>query len=238
MPAAPEPPEHCICKGLGWYRLEADIGHPWFGKAFPCICTLARHQKRYAAWLWTEARLPERFEEKSLEDFDTRHPGNAKAKAAAVKFITGRLETPWLVFVGIYGNGKTHLLAAIVRSFVGRGVHAVYAYVPAMLKELQAAMRPEREQARYDEVLASWQRMSILALDDLGVEQSTPWTRSTLEELIDYRYRECLPTIIATNQDVADLSPRIARRISDRLACTVVVNDAPQWREQAIHRTP
>ena len=234
--ADPLPPDHCICKGLGWYRVEVDLGHPWFGKAFPCICTLAQHEKRYSAWLWQEARLPDGFREASMETFNVAHPDNARVKAAAVRFITGEIETPWLCLIGSYGNGKTHVLCAIVRSFAGRGVHAVYAYVPAMLKEIQGAIDPTTATARYTEVFAAYQRSSVLALDDLGVEQSTEWSRATMEELVDYRYRECLPTVISTNRDISDLSPRIARRIGDRRMCTVVVNTAPAWNNRSTEK--
>lgn len=233
LPSVPEfcpPPEHCICGGSGFFRVDVPIEHRWFGKAHPCICSVVKQQQRYHEWLWQESRIPEGYRTVTLKDFNVTHEGNRLARDAAIKYILGELDTPWLAIFGTYGNGKTHLCTAMVRSFVLRGVYAIYGFVPDLLKEFRRGI----EQSNYHNVVESWKKAMILALDDLGSEYETPWVRAEIEELLDYRYREHLPTIIATNlsiEELTDKSARIARRIRDKVVCTMVVNTAPMYEQ-------
>ena len=53
-----------------------------------------------------------------------------------------------------------------------------------------------------------------------------------LFEILDYRYRNRLPTMIATNIAPDDFDPRIASRMQDRAFCTVMENAAPDFRRR------
>ena len=182
---------------------------------------------RYHQWLWTECNLPADFREATIRDFDRSKPGNKRAAEAAIQFLTGELPTQWLAFQGGYGCGKTHLAAAIVRGFVLQGVHARYVCSVAMLEFLKEQIGKGQFQESYD----SLKRLTVLAIDDFGMEYSTDWARETMEELIDYRYREGIPTVITTNLQVEQIKPRILSRLKDQRMCTLVLNDAPDFRE-------
>lgn len=228
------PPESCICGGLGWFTEDVPVGHKWFGKAHPCCCTLAKHAKRQREFLWRESLLPSDFREKTINDFIANHPGNKAVKEAAIAYITAQLETPWLLIHGPYGNGKTHICCAIIRAFIARDVPSVYGQARGILNNIQQAIKADR----YNEAQSHWQRIPLLAIDDLGTEQQTDWARAEMDELIDYRYREGLLTIITTNlplsgtpgtENELTISPRISRRLDDKRICTKVFNDAPEF---------
>jgi DNA replication protein DnaC len=47
---------------------------------------------------------------------------------------------------------------------------------------------------------------SLLVLDDLGSEQDTPWARTEIYRLVNYRYQASLPTVITSNVDLDKLA--------------------------------
>jgi DNA replication protein DnaC len=203
--------------------------HRWFGKAHPCICSVQKAQNTYVRWLWNESLIPAKFREATLRDFDVALPGNKAMIDTAWKYIMGGLESQWLFIHGGAGCGKTHVCAAIVRSFILREIPAVYAFVPDVLKSLQRGF----ENNEYFTLLDAWKKITVLALDDLGVQNDTTWIRAELEELVDYRYRNGLATIITSNlniEDLGKLSFRIASRVQDRFLSTVINNTSPDYR--------
>jgi DNA replication protein DnaC len=61
-----------------------------------------------------------------------------------------------------------------------------------------------------------WQRflnIDLLALDDLGTENPTPWVQEHLDTLIDYRLMHKLPTVVTTNLLLEQLTFRIHSRL-------------------------
>ena len=56
----------------------------------------------------------------------------------------------------------------------------------------------------------------LLILDDLGMEQGTPWAQEKLYQIFAHRYNLRLPMIITTsNEKLDDLPPSIASRLRD-----------------------
>jgi len=53
----------------------------------------------------------------------------------------------------------------------------------------------------------------LLALDDLGTENDTPWAQEHLDELIDYSLMHKLSTIVTSNLLFKELPFRIASRL-------------------------
>lgn len=68
------------------------------------------------------------------------------------------------------------------------------------------------------ELLESYQRHSLLVLDDLGAENMTEWTRSVLYEMIDRRIRLGRQFIVTTNLSLEEIAIRIDTRLASRLA--------------------
>ena len=52
----------------------------------------------------------------------------------------------------------------------------------------------------------------VLILDDIGAEQSTPWVRDEiLQVILQYRMQEDLPTFFTSNFDFEDLEKHFAK---------------------------
>ena len=136
----------------------------------------------------------------------------------------------WLVFNSMgYGNGKTHLAAAIANEVANQGEPVLFIVVPDLLDHLRATFNPAsgaRLDKRFDEVKTA----SLLVLDDLGTESATAWAREKLYQLFNYRYNARLPTVITTATPIDEIDPRLATRMLDGSRCTFFLLEAPSYR--------
>lgn len=138
----------------------------------------------------------------------------------------------WLVLTGPVGCGKTHLAAAIANERLRQGQSAFFVVVPDFLDHLRSTFAPNSAVA-YDALFEQVRNTSLLILDDLGTQSSTPWAEEKLFQLINHRYNARLPTVITTSLSragMADLSSAVASRIGDPRISQVIPVDAPDFR--------
>ncbi len=174
--------------------------------------------------------------DKTFDTFDLRSQELPRAAAENLRRALdtardfARAPKDWLVFNSTaYGNGKTHLAAAIANEVTRRGESVVFVVVPDLLDHLRATFNPNsqaRLDKRFDEVKAA----SLLILDDLGTESATAWAREKLYQLFNHRYNAQLPTVITTATPIDELDPRLATRMLDGTHCTFFVLEAPPFR--------
>jgi DNA replication protein DnaC len=169
------------------------------------------------------------FRDKTIETFDHRIPGAEKAYRAAVVFAKD--PTSWLVLVGTYGSGKTHLAAAIANQALRQGNPVLFEVVPDLLDHLRSAFGPSSDLA-YDELFERVRTAGLLVLDDLGTENTTPWAREKLYQIINYRYNYRQPTVITTNRRLSDIDERVRSRMTDAAFCKVIEITAGDYRQR------
>ncbi|HEY3227758.1 MAG TPA: ATP-binding protein [Roseiflexaceae bacterium] len=203
------------CAGAGYYKEAVPFGHPHFGVLFPCACKLAEKERRRIEELERISNL-ELFRDKTFESFNPDIPGVRRAYIRAVEYA--RRPQGWLVLFGNYGAGKTHLAAAIANVALKRQTRVLFAIVPDLLDHLRSTFGPSSEVA-YDDRFETIREVPLLILDDLGTENTTPWAREKLFQIINYRYNDALPTVITSNRKPEDIDPRIFSRMSDRALC-------------------
>lgn len=174
--------------------------------------------------------------DKTFESFDLRGQELPRGQASNLRnaFETAQefAKEPedWLVFNSIgYGNGKTHLAAAIANYVNQQGESVLFVVVPDLLDHLRAAFNPAsgvRLDKRFDEVKSA----PLLVLDDLGTESATAWAREKLYQLFNYRYNARLPTVITTATPIDEIDPRLATRMLDGSKCTFFLLEVPSYR--------
>jgi DNA replication protein DnaC len=223
----PAPPPDCLyCNGGGWYKEAVEMGHPHFGKLFPCVCTLQKRERqlserrqKYLGQL--DRELGDDLRHATLENFDLRRarkkdPESGQSLRKALQAAISCLDThSWLYLWGQTGVGKSHLAAAVARSAAAAGRSAAYTSAPALLRFLRAGFQDRSS----DERLLALQTVDLLALDDLGAEHHTrdgDWSDSVLFELINARYGADAQTIITSNVSIDELEPRIRSRIGGK----------------------
>jgi len=135
----------------------------------------------------------------------------------------------WLVLLGPYGCGKTHLAAAIANHRLRAGHPVLFIVVPDLLDHLRATYAPESRVA-YDELFERVRAAPLLILDDFGMHAASPWAQEKLYQILNYRYNARLPTVITSVYSLEEIDPRFAGRMADPRAATAIYIDAPDYR--------
>jgi len=168
----------------------------------------------------------------SFDERDNEGLGAAELKSLqkTLKAAHTFAEKPkgWLVMMGTYGSGKTHLAAAIANYRTGLGDPPLFVMVPDLLDHLRATFGPHSTitfDRRFDEVRTT----PLLVLDDLGTQSMTPWVREKLYQLFNYRYNAELPTVITTSDSLDEMDARIRSRLLDGKLCTIYAVTAPSY---------
>ena len=101
-----------------------------------------------------------------------------------------------IILAGRAGVGKTHLaVATAIYAMKEEDRQARFRLVNELLDELRNAAR----YTDYLEVINSFKRVPCLILDDLGKERVTDAGLDYLHQIVDYRYRYELQTVVTTN---------------------------------------
>lgn len=169
-------------------------------------------------------REPERFEPEVQMSLES-------AFKAAQEFA----EQPrgWLMLMGGYGSGKTHLAAAVGNYRKGMGDDPIFVVVPDLLDHLRATFGPTSG-VSYDELFQRVRTTPLLILDDLGTQSATPWAREKLYQIFNDRYNAKLPTVITTSERLEDLDARIKSRMLDDRLCEIYAIMVPSYRGGAM----
>jgi DNA replication protein DnaC len=232
----PRAEEECpVCKGKGFLLRDVPYGHPDFGRLIPCRCTEARialDRTRSLHGLSNLGGLERMTFDAFLPDGISLPDSVSRALHRAYEICLEYAKRPrgWLVLLGGYGAGKTHLAAAVTNYNIEMGRAAMFVVVPDLLDHLRAAFGPSSESG-IDERLETIRETPLLVLDDLGAHHSTPWAQEKLFQILNHRYNGRLPTVITTNQRLEELDPRIGSRLSDLDLSQIYEIPAPDFRQ-------
>lgn len=142
--------------------------------------------------------------------------------------------TTWhmLMVYGPAGNGKTMSCQALVIALHDRGVFTARQKWSDIVRfTLRAAMHPRGNQPSYEQAFKDLRERAYLIVDDVGMGSTGGnWEWGELEDLVDYRLENRLPTVITTNLDLKEIPPRIVSRFRDSSRCRLVCNQAPDQR--------
>ena len=215
------------CHDTGFVTPDVPIGDLRYGRAEPCSCRAEARKKSQEAIFMKLCQLPDRGEW-TLENYVAR-PGCEEMKKAALN-IGNDKGLKWLTYLSESGYGKTHLLVGICRKWLDRGKSARYIFVPNLMLELKQGF-DEQGMNSYASKMNFFKNVALLALDDLGTENSTPWVREQLDTIIDHRYVNKMPLVVTTNTPLDKLMPRVASRLKrieiDGIGKTVVPSGVP-----------
>ncbi len=112
----------------------------------------------------------------------------------------------WLLLVGKSGSGKTHLAAAVANARLVQQRPVSFTNTADLLDTIRSAY----DSHTYDETFHAICDAPLLALEDLGHENRTPWSQEKLYQLLSHRSLHRLAMVMSTACEVAQLDGRIA----------------------------
>lgn len=222
------------CGGLGYVRSEHPVGHPDFGNLMVCVCRQEEIALHNQSKIYAFSQLSE------LKDltFETFKPhgriGMGEKQASSLEFAFNQsqqfsqTQKGWLMLMGKYGCGKTHLAAAIANFAVDIGIQTLFITVPDLLDSLRFSYNDPNAtfEERFDEI----RTCNLLILDDFGTQNATAWAQEKLFQIINYRYINQLPLVVTTNLTLKEIEGRIRSRLEDPDLVSHVKIKAPDFR--------
>ena len=239
--AIPEKDVCPICGGLGLVKRDLPITDPNFGKFEVCECQKENRQRSSVQRLYSISNL-DAYRDMTFESFDISGLNNKNEvnNTLEVAFNTtqnyARHLNGWLLLMGSYGCGKTHLAAAVANEVVSMGVQTLFLTVPDLLDWLRYSFSSEESsyESRFEEI----KNIRFLVLDDFGTQNTTPWAREKLFQIINHRYTHKFPTIVTTNIGLSEIDERVSSRLQDRELVIKLQIDAPDFRNPLMDTNP
>jgi len=231
MPGDPDCP---ICGGIGYLRRDLPIDHPDFGKIVPCSCRSEEITQSARTRLFRMSSL-DALKELQFDNFEKRgRVGLGQLQADSLENAYNQARNfaenreGWLLLMGRFGCGKTHLAAAIANYAIEVGVSTLFLTVPDLLDWLRYAYSgiDMSFEDRFEEIRES----PLLVLDDFGTQNATPWAQEKIYQIMNHRYVNHLPTVVTSNILINDFEGRIRSRLQDPNLVTVVKILAPDYR--------
>lgn len=182
------------------------------------------------------SNLGERFANRTFTNFDAsrdRAAFDGCSRYANDANLLRRRQNSLLI-VGDYGNGKTHLAAAISNVLINKGIPVLFGTFIEHLEHI----REEFDRTGNRKYLSQMKVIPMLVIDDLGKEKKTEWTQQVLFDVINYRYEHLLPIIVTTNLARADnvdaLANHVGGAVWSRLfeMCDMVATSGKDYRQQ------
>jgi len=179
-----------------------------------------------------KAGIPEKYHGKTLAGYMPETDDEFSA-VAAIKYWLDTFPKPkdfdgarGLILSGSKGNGKTHLLCAIGKSLIKKGVEPVFR---------QSADALEKEKGDFGSERELLSNAPVVLLDDLGAEHAKEWGVSFLNAVLDKRYASDRVTVITTNFTRGEILKTYGERFDDRLfeMCQHLRLDGPSRRNAA-----
>ena len=114
-----------------------------------------------------------------------------------------------LYLYGDFGVGKSFMVAALAHDLSEkRGVSSTLLHYPSFVIDVKNAIGDGNVKNLVDEI----KQAEVLIFDDIGAEQSTPWVRDeVLQVILQYRMQEDLPTFFTSNFSFEDLEKHFAK---------------------------
>lgn len=142
------------------------------------------------------------------EDYFTMQKIFGFTKNYAEKFT---LNSENILMSGSTGLGKTHLSLAVANKVMRRGFNVIYD------SALNVMYNVDKERYNEGDTLKAIMNADLLILDDLGAEQETKSSVSTVYNIINTRIARRKPTVISTNLESNEISQRYGARVRSRL---------------------
>lgn len=181
---------------------------------------IAEEKNRKLYHLFGEAQIPERFKNRTFENYRIFDEKQTKAlgiaRTYAENFEERFAQGSNLILAGKPGTGKTHLATAIANHILSTERSVLFISALRAIRRVKECYRRNAVQSEQEaiDLLAS---SDLLILDEVGIQFGSQTEKLILFEILNSRYEAVLPTIVISNLNEEELSNYIGVRILDRL---------------------
>ena len=142
----------------------------------------------------------EHMQQWTFANDDMSNPQLTKAMQQYVEhFPDLKAQGKGLLLYGGVGAGKTFAACEVANALIDRGYPVLVTNFARLSNTLQGMFEGRQE------YIDSLNKFSLLVIDDLAAERDTEYMQEQVYNIIDARYRACLPMIITTNLTGAEI---------------------------------
>ena len=198
------------CNGSKYIRYDVPLGHPMFGKIFPCQLCNQENVIRASGLNPTEREVS--FDALSIPN----GTGTVRMVSAAKRFLQSRKGI--LSIYGRYGNGKSTVLKAIVAECTRAGIEARYMTMYEVMAYAKEAFESKQQGDSDAGRITRLAQTMVLCIDELDKARLTDYAVEVQTHFFDARYRnaDTLGTVVAWNGDLQTIPlPWVMSRLSE-----------------------
>lgn len=234
------------CQGMRYVHYEVEVGHPSFGKMYPCPeCRGGKELIDRAVKLRIDqTELPKGYQGLTFDSWeqlsDDERKGKTLALACAKLFVQSEthavsLEEAYrlcgrelggvnavrnsLVFQGPPGLGKTGLAAAVVNALLAEHKSVLYIRTQDFVEAVKQSFDKGKNggMETSQSIIDTVKRHPRLVMDEFNMSVTGEWRQEVIENVIRYRYGNGLPTIITCNANMDELEAQWGIRVTSVL---------------------
>lgn len=177
----------------------------------PCTCLAAKQITMMRRAVSLPTRLAEAaFDKANFELYQPQFRSQARKIFDYVKGFCDNLKaqpSKGLYVHGPTGSGKSYLMGCIA-NYLCPQMSVKYMVYADFLDLVRATYNSRETELSEQQMIDEVKNVDMLLLDDLGVEKPTEFSLKNLAQIIDYRYRNCLPLVVTSNFTLEELIQR------------------------------
>lgn len=143
--------------------------------------------------------VPKKIFQAALDDFDMIGPERKEIHRYMLNFLKNFNKDNYvkgMYLNGVYGTGKTYILATMANEIAKLGFKISFVYFPDLVRELKSSIGTPQFEEKID-ILKSTE---VLFIDDIGGETPNPFIRDeVLGPILQYRLLDQRPTFFSSN---------------------------------------